>query len=77
MVGDRSDQGENSGLEQARRIHSVCEDFERRWRDGDRALIEDLLESVEHGDRPALDRPRASQGLGRHGPDRMAATPLH
>jgi eukaryotic-like serine/threonine-protein kinase len=54
MVGDRSDQGENSSLEQARRIHSVCEDFERRWRDGDRAPIENLLESVEHGDRPAL-----------------------
>ena len=54
MVGDRSDPGERSSLEQARRLHPVCEEFECRWRGGDRARIEDLLGRVEHGDRPAL-----------------------
>ena len=54
MVGDRSNPGTTSSLEQARRLHSICEKFECRWRGGDRARIEDLMSRVEPGDQPAL-----------------------
>jgi eukaryotic-like serine/threonine-protein kinase len=54
MLGDRPDEGEKSDLERARRLHSVCETFECRWRNGDRRQIEDVLEKIEAGDRPAL-----------------------
>jgi eukaryotic-like serine/threonine-protein kinase len=54
MVGDHSGLAEPGSLEQARRLHSICEDFECRWRGGDRPRIEDLVESVEYDDRPAL-----------------------
>jgi serine/threonine protein kinase len=54
MVGDRSDLDETTSLEQARRLHSVCEEFERRWRCGDRARIEDLLDLADDVDRWTL-----------------------
>ena len=41
-------------LEQARRIHAVCEEFEARWRSGDQNRIEDVLEQADEGDRCAL-----------------------
>ena len=54
MIGDGSEVGEKNSLEQARRLHLVCEEFECRWRGGDRAPIENLLDRVEPVDRPAL-----------------------
>jgi serine/threonine-protein kinase len=34
-------------LEQLRQIHSICEDFERRWRAGDRPGLENWVERAE------------------------------
>ena len=36
-VGDPDDRSALADLEQAHRIHPFCEEFEGRWRDGDRA----------------------------------------
>ena len=54
MAGERCDVSDTGDLDQARRIHSVCESFESRWRAGDPLRIEDLFERAEHGDRAAL-----------------------
>jgi eukaryotic-like serine/threonine-protein kinase len=54
MSGDRTDAGDTCGLEQARQIHAVCEEFETRWRAGDRLALEDLVGRVEPSSRPAL-----------------------
>jgi eukaryotic-like serine/threonine-protein kinase len=54
MSGDRSTNADPNDLEQARQIHSVCEEFECRWRAGERLPIEELIERVDHGGRPAL-----------------------
>ncbi|MFI5459896.1 MAG: serine/threonine-protein kinase [Isosphaerales bacterium] len=50
-VPDHNDAGD---LEEARRIHRFCEDFETRWRAGGRPLIEDVLERDDHDDHDAL-----------------------
>jgi serine/threonine-protein kinase len=41
-------------LEQARRIHRLCEEFERRWRAGGEPRIEDFLQESGPGDRARL-----------------------
>jgi len=48
MHDDLGDESDGTGLEKARRIHAVCEEFESRWRAGDRPRIEDLLEKADH-----------------------------
>jgi serine/threonine-protein kinase len=54
MIGDRTDSTESLELEQARRIHAFCEEFEMRWRAGERPRIEDMLARAEKRDEPAL-----------------------
>jgi eukaryotic-like serine/threonine-protein kinase len=54
MSGTGTDETARASLEQARRIHAVCEDFEARWRSGDQNRIEDMLEQADAGDRSAL-----------------------
>jgi serine/threonine-protein kinase len=48
MPGEIRDQSDPGGLEEARRIHSFCEEFECRWRAGGRPRIEDLVEKADH-----------------------------
>jgi len=43
-----------AGLEQARRINRACEEFERRWRNGQRPRIESEVESAQLDDQAAL-----------------------
>ncbi len=43
-----------AGLEQARRINRACEEFERRWRSGQRPRIESEVDSAQPGDQAAL-----------------------
>jgi serine/threonine-protein kinase len=43
-----------SGLERARRINRTCEEFERRWRGGDRPPIESELKTAHVDDRKSL-----------------------
>ena len=43
-----------AGLGQARRIESACEEFERRWRSGQRPRIESEVNSAQPGDQAAL-----------------------
>jgi eukaryotic-like serine/threonine-protein kinase len=54
MFGNGSEQTDRPELEKARRIHAVCEEFESRWRDGDRNRIEDVLDKADVVDRSAL-----------------------
>jgi eukaryotic-like serine/threonine-protein kinase len=56
MAGGREGAAEALELERARRIHSFCEEFESRWRSGDRARIEDLLARAGDEDRQTLFR---------------------
>jgi hypothetical protein len=44
---DRPDRVLPCELAQARRIHAVCEEFERRWRAGQTSAIEHLVDSAE------------------------------
>jgi serine/threonine-protein kinase len=43
-----------AGLEQARRINRACEEFERRWRNGQRPRIEFEVESAQPDDQAEL-----------------------
>ncbi len=43
-----------AGLEQARRVNNACEEFERRWRNGQRQSIESAVENAQPGDHAAL-----------------------
>jgi eukaryotic-like serine/threonine-protein kinase len=54
MVGDHSDDSDGIDLDQARRIHAFCEEFECRWRAGGRPRIEELIENAPTEDQPAL-----------------------
>jgi len=54
MPGDHLDQNDSGDLEQARRIHRLCEAFESGWRAGGRPRIEDMLEQHGHDDHDAL-----------------------
>jgi serine/threonine-protein kinase len=54
MLGNRAENDGATDLEQARRVHASCEEFECRWRAGDRLTIEDLIERAEHADRVVL-----------------------
>ncbi|MGO9467096.1 MAG: protein kinase domain-containing protein [Isosphaeraceae bacterium] len=51
---DRGARITSAGLEQARRINHVCEEFERRWRSGQRPRIESEVEIAQPGDQAAL-----------------------
>jgi serine/threonine-protein kinase len=55
MPGNRSEQSDSTELERARRIHRICEDFETRWRGGERPRIEEMLaRAIDGDDRDAL-----------------------
>jgi eukaryotic-like serine/threonine-protein kinase len=54
MPGDLSADSAGVDLDQARRIHALCEEFECRWRKGGRPRIEELVEQAPNGDRPSL-----------------------
>jgi len=54
MPGDRLDHNDSGDLEQARRIHRLCEAFESQWRAGGRPRIEEILEQDGHDDHDAL-----------------------
>ena len=54
MVGDHSDDRDAIDLDQARRIHAFCEEFECRWRAGGRPRIEELVEKAPTADQPSL-----------------------
>jgi serine/threonine-protein kinase len=56
MTGDRDEQSAFEDLDQARRIHPFCEEFEAHWRAGGAARIEDYLERALERDRGALVR---------------------
>jgi serine/threonine-protein kinase len=56
MAGDSLEPSPSRGLEQARRIHLCCEEFEARWRAGGSPRIEDYLERAKENDRKALLR---------------------
>jgi serine/threonine-protein kinase len=47
MTDERLAQGESAGLEQARRIHLFCEQYETEWRAGRPMRIEEVLEQAE------------------------------
>ena len=54
MVGDRPQDGAGVDLDQARRIHAVCEEFECSWRNGEHPRIEEMIEKTPKEDQPAL-----------------------
>jgi serine/threonine protein kinase len=54
MPGDHAERVVAGDLDQARRVHAVCEDFESRWRAGDKPSIEDLVTRADYDSRPAL-----------------------
>src|ERR1700722_672889 len=54
MPGELSADSAGVDLDQARRIHALCEEFECRWRKGGRPRIEELIEQAPNGDRPSL-----------------------
>ena len=53
MVGDRPQDGAGVDLDQARRIHAVCEEFECSWRNGEHPRIEEMIEKTPKEDQPA------------------------
>jgi serine/threonine protein kinase len=56
MADGRDGGTESLELDRARRIHSFCEEFESRWRSGDRPQIEDMLARADLEDHDALLR---------------------
>ena len=74
MVGDRSADSAGVDLEQARRIHAVCEEFECRWRGGGRPRIEELVEKAPNR-RPARAPGRALDPRDRAPPRRRRGPP--
>jgi serine/threonine-protein kinase len=56
MSGVQDERSALADLEQAQRIHRFCEDFERRWRSGNRPQIEEFLNRADERDRGVLLR---------------------
>ena len=64
MAGDSLDASSPGDLEQAQRIHLLCEEFEGRARNGDWPRIEDYLDRAAQGDREGVAS-RAAVSRGR------------
>jgi eukaryotic-like serine/threonine-protein kinase len=54
MSCNRLDQSKSGDLEQVRRIHRLCEEYETQWRAGRRPRIEEVLERAGADDRDGL-----------------------